>query len=95
MIIDGEVRADVRVRRFTTKSLDIAGELEAVCSSLKQKLSIASKYLQDSSERDALSVISDLIEETMDSTSKIRMLTSQIRESAVLLEESDTLLCGA
>ena len=80
------------MRLFATESSNIADELEVVCSSLKQEISIASGYMQDSNAQDALSVISDLIEETMGSMSRIRMLASQIRKSAVLLEESDTLL---
>ena len=85
-------RESVAMRTFSSASENIADELEAVCSHLKQELYTASDCMQDRSGQDAISIVSDLVEETTLAVSYIRTLAERIQKSAELLEESDTLL---
>lgn len=85
-------RESVGLRTFASASENIAGELEDVCSRLKQKLYDAGSYMQDASGHEAISIVSELVEETTVSLSSIRSLAEKIVRSAELLEQSDTLL---
>lgn len=85
-------RESVGMRSFVCESYNIANELEDVCSHLKQELYAANSYMQDSSGQEAISIVSELVEETMVAVSFVRTLADQIKKSAELLEESDALL---
>lgn len=85
-------RESTRMRSFASESYDIASELENVCSHLKQELYSANSYMQDNSGQEAISIVSELVEETMVAVSFMRLLAGQIKRSAELLEESDKLL---
>ena len=80
------------MRSFSSASYTIANELEDVCSHLKQELYTANSYMQDASGQAALTIVSELVEETMVAVAHIRSIAEKIKKSAELLEESDTLL---
>ena len=80
------------MRSFASASFSIANELEDVCSHLKQELYAANSYMQDSSGQEAISIVSELAEETMVAVNFVRTLAGRIQKSAELLEESDALL---
>ena len=85
-------RESVSMRSFASASFSIANELEDVCSHLKQELYAANSYMQDSSGQEAISIVSELAEETMVAVNFVRTLAGRIQKSAELLEESDALL---
>lgn len=85
-------RESVGMRSFASGSYNIANELENVCSHLKQELYAANSYMQDRSGQEAISVISELVEETIVAVNFLRTLAGQIKKSAELLEESNALL---
>lgn len=85
-------RESVGMRTFSSEAVNIAEEMENVCSQLKQELYTANSYMQDGSGQEAISIVSDLVEETMGVVNYMRLLSAKIRRSAELLEESDTLL---
>lgn len=80
------------MRTFSSEAVNIAEEMENVCSQLKQELYTANSYMQDGSGQEAISIVSDLVEETLGVVNYMRLLSAKIRRSAELLEESDTLL---
>ena len=80
------------MRAFSADSDEIAQELEGVCSRLRQLLNEADGYMQDDSGQKAISIVSELVEETTVTAGCIRSLAGRIQKSAELLEESDTLL---
>lgn len=80
------------MRSFASESYNIANELADVCSRLRQELYNANSYMQDSSGQEAISIVSELVEETMVAVSFIQSLAERINKSAELLEESDALL---
>jgi len=85
-------RESVGMRTFSSEAVNIAEEMENVCSQLKQELYTANSYMQDGSGQEAISIVSDLVEETLGVVNYMRLLSAKIRRSAELLEESDTLL---
>lgn len=85
-------RESVGMRSFASESYNIANELADVCSRLRQELYNANSYMQDSSGQEAISIVSELVEETMVAVSFIQSLAERINKSAELLEESDALL---
>ena len=80
------------MHRFAFESYELANRFEDVCSRLKQKLYNASSYMQDDSGQEAISIVSDLIEETMTDVNRIRTIAERVNKSAELLEVSDSLL---
>ena len=85
-------RESVAMKIFSSESYNIANEMEDVCSNLRQMLYDANSYMQDASGQEAISIVEELIEDTSVAVSFIRSLADQIKKSAELLEESDTLL---
>ena len=85
-------RESAGMRSFSSESCNVANELEAVCSHLKQELYSSSDYMQDASAQEALSIVMELVETTMVAVGCIRTVAAQIQKSAELLEESDALL---
>lgn len=80
------------MKSFSSESYNIANEMEDVCSHLRQMLYDANSYMQDASGQEAISIVEELIEDTSVAVSFMRSLADQIKKSAELLEESDTLL---
>lgn len=80
------------MKSFSSESYNIANEMEDVCSHLRQMLYDANSYIQDASGQEAISIVEELIEDTSVAVSFMRSLADQIKKSAELLEESDTLL---
>lgn len=85
-------RESAEMRSFSTEASVIANDLENVCSHLKHELYDANSYMQDRSGQDAITIVSELVEETELAVNYIRTLADKIKKSAVLLEESDDLL---
>mgnify|MGYP005790240869 FL=1 len=85
-------RENIAMKAFATQSQDIADGMEDVCSHLRQLLQDANDYMQDESGQEALSIIEELIEDISKTTVQMRTLANQVKRSADLLEESDTLL---
>ena len=80
------------MKSFSSVSDGIADEMETVCTHLKQLISEAGSYMQDRSGQSAIRILEELVEETLQTMSRIRLLADRIKQSADLLEESDTLL---
>ena len=80
------------MKSFSSESYNIANEMEDVCSHLRQMLYDANSYMQDASGQEAISIVEELVEDTSVAVSFMRSLADQIKKSAELLEESDTLL---
>lgn len=85
-------RESEAMKSFSSESYNIANEMEDVCSHLRQMLYDANSYMQDASGQEAISIVEELAEDTMVIVSFMRSLADQIKKSADLLEESDTLL---
>lgn len=85
-------RESIGMRAYASESYNIANELEDVCSRLKQELYAANSYMQDNSGQEAIAIVCELVEETMAAVNFVRALAAQIKKSAELLEESNTLL---
>lgn len=85
-------RESAEMHFFSTEAFEIANDLENVCSHLKHELYDANGYMQDRSGQDAITIVSELVEETLLAVNYIRTLADKIKKSAVLLEESDDLL---
>ena len=85
-------RETAAMKGFSSQSCSIADEMEDVCSHLRQLLYAANDYMQDQSGQEALSIVAELVEETMAMADSMRCLAQRIKRSAELLEESDQLL---
>lgn len=80
------------MKTFSSESYNVANEMEYVCSHLKQVLYDANCYMQDKSGQEAISIVEELIEDISVAVGFVRSLADQIKKSAELLEESDTLM---
>ncbi len=85
-------RESIAMKAFAAQTQEIADSMEDVCSHLRQLLQDANDYMQDESGQEALSIVEELIEDTSKTTVQMRTLANQVKRSADLLEESDTLL---
>lgn len=85
-------RESIGMRTFATASYSITEELSDTCSILTQELYDAKRYMQDESGQEAISIVENLVQETLVATNYIRTLAENINKSAKLLEESDNLL---
>ena len=58
-------RESIAMHAFADEAYNNASEFDDVCSRLKIELYEANDYMQDKSGQEALSIVSELIEETM------------------------------
>lgn len=85
-------RESLGMKQFSSESCNIASELEDICAHLRQVVCNARSYIQDQSGMEAISVVEELLKDTTVAVGTIHVLANQIEKSAILIEESDTLL---